>query len=71
MKSAERYRNSQADESCPEVDGVFHMPEVYKIPMVRMKRVQKLFWRIFECTGLYRDYVEMHSDTSSVASVGE
>lgn len=36
VKSTERYRSSQADESCPEVDGVSHMPEVYKIPMVRM-----------------------------------
>jgi len=43
VKSAERYRSSQADESCPEVDGVSYMPEVYKIPMVRMKRVSKLF----------------------------
>lgn len=43
VKSAERYRSSQADESCPEVDGVSYMPEVYKIPMVRMKRVYKLF----------------------------
>lgn len=43
VKSAERYRNSQADESHPEVGGVSHMPEVYKIQMVRMKRLSKLF----------------------------
>ncbi len=43
VKSAERYRNSQADESCPEVGGVSYMPEVYKMPMVRMERVSKLF----------------------------
>ena len=71
MKSAERHRNSLADESYPEVGGVSDMPEVYKLPMVRMRSIDKLFWRIFECTGLYRDYVEMHSDTNSVASVGE
>ena len=40
VKSAERYRNSQADESIPEVECVSYMPEVYKIPMVRMKIIQ-------------------------------
>ena len=42
VKSAERYRNSQADESNPEVGCVSYMPEVYKIPMVRMWRVRIL-----------------------------
>ena len=40
VKSAERYRNSQADENIPEVECVSYMPEVYKIPMVRMKIIQ-------------------------------
>ena len=26
----------QSNESCPEVDGVTYMPEVYKMAMVRM-----------------------------------
>ena len=71
MKSAERHRNSMADESATEVGCVSYMPEVYKIPMVRMKGVNKSFWRIFECTGLDYDYIEMYSDTNSVAVVDE
>lgn len=43
MKSAERHRNSLADESYPEVGGVSDMPEVYKLLMVRMRRIDKLF----------------------------
>lgn len=41
LKSAESGRkelldNYQPHESCPEVDGAAYMPEVYKVPMVRM-----------------------------------
>jgi hypothetical protein len=37
VKTAEGYRNILDNESCPEVDGVSYMPEVYKISMVRMQ----------------------------------
>jgi len=52
---------------------VCDMPEVYKIPMVRME--EKLTntaknWRILECTGLYRDVVERSCDTISVVTCG-
>ena len=52
MKSAERHRNSLADESYPEVGGVSDMPEVYKLPMVRMRRIDKRIMILGSLQGL-------------------
>ena len=46
-----------ADETCPEVDSVPHMPGVYKIPKVRMAAMPD---ETPECKGLKVPHTEMY-----------